>query len=120
MTLRSVHRRVMAMTMPLEAERKIRQLDNDVQSIYEMLAEIAATQRRQGNRLAEVDTKLTEVDTKLTEVDTKLTEVDTKLTEVDTKLTEVDTKLTEVNGQLNAMNGRLDTIVGLLGGVPPA
>ena len=92
MTLRSVHRRVMAMTMPLEAERKIRQLDNDVQSIYEMLAEIAATQRRQGNRLAEVDTKLTEV----------------------------DTKLTEVNGQLNAMNGRLDTIVGLLGGVPPA
>ena len=113
MTLRSVHRRVMAMTMPLEAERKIRQLDNDVQSIYEMLAEIAATQRRQGNRLAEVDTKLTEVDT-------KLTEVDTKLTEVDTKLTEVDTKLTEVNGQLNAMNGRLDTIVGLLGGVPPA
>jgi septal ring factor EnvC (AmiA/AmiB activator) len=87
------------MTMPLEAERKIRQLDHDVQSIYEMLAEIAATQRRHGNRLAEVDTKLTEVDT---------------------KLTQTVGNMTEVNGKLSTMNGRLDTIVGLLGGAPPA
>jgi septal ring factor EnvC (AmiA/AmiB activator) len=94
------------MAMPLEAERKIRQLDHDVQSIYEMLAEIAATQRRHGNRLAEVDTKLTDVDT--------------KLTDVDTKLAQTAGNMTEVNGKLSAMNGRLDTIMGLLGGAPPA
>ncbi|MGH3897543.1 MAG: hypothetical protein ACRDTA_04670 [Pseudonocardiaceae bacterium] len=67
------------MTMPVGIERKVRQLDNDVQSIYEMLAEIAATQRRQGNRLMEMDGKLAEVDGKLTEVDSKLTGVDGKL-----------------------------------------
>ena len=42
------------MTSPAELERKVRQLDNDVQSIYEMLATIEATQKRQGNRLAEI------------------------------------------------------------------
>lgn len=42
------------MTGPVEIERKVRQLDNDVQSIYEMLAAIEATQRRQGNRLKEI------------------------------------------------------------------
>ncbi|MGH3982739.1 MAG: hypothetical protein ACRDST_08665 [Pseudonocardiaceae bacterium] len=53
------------MTVPVGIERKVKQLDNDVQSIYEMLADIAATQRRQGNRLTEIDGKLTEMDGKL-------------------------------------------------------
>ncbi|MFC0112294.1 hypothetical protein [Kibdelosporangium aridum] len=34
----------------------MRQLDNDVQSIYELLATIDATQKRQGNRLTEIAT----------------------------------------------------------------
>jgi hypothetical protein len=42
------------MTGPVEIERKVRQLDNDVQSIYELLATIDATQKRQGNRLGEI------------------------------------------------------------------
>lgn len=46
------------MTTPAEIERKVRQLDHDVQAIYEMLAGLAATQQRQGNRLSEMDTKL--------------------------------------------------------------
>lgn len=53
------------MTTPAEIERKVRQLDNDVQSIYEMLAGISATQHRQGNRLTEMDSRLTGMDGKL-------------------------------------------------------
>ncbi len=34
--------------------RKVQQLDNDVQAIYEMLAGIQATQLRQHNRLDEI------------------------------------------------------------------
>ena len=48
------------MMNPTELDRKVRQLDNDVQSIYEMLADISATQRRQGNRLDEHSTILGE------------------------------------------------------------
>ncbi len=43
-----------AIASPAELERKVRQLDNDFRSIYEMLATIEATQKRQGNRLAEI------------------------------------------------------------------
>jgi hypothetical protein len=42
------------MASPAEIERKVRQLDNDVQAIYELLATIGATQKRQGNRLNEI------------------------------------------------------------------
>ncbi len=59
---------------PVQIERKIRQLDNDVQSIYEMLAGIAGTQARHGNRLDEIDAKLGEMDAKLDTVITMLSE----------------------------------------------
>lgn len=45
--------------------RKVRHLDNDVQSIYEMLARIEATQNRHGNRLGEITTTIGEMDGKL-------------------------------------------------------
>lgn len=53
------------MTQPVDVQRKLRQLDNDVQSIYEMLASISATQVRQGNRLGEIEAKLGDMDAKL-------------------------------------------------------
>lgn len=43
-------------TPPGQGERKVRQFDNDVQSIYEMLAGLEATQCRHGNhRVGEID-----------------------------------------------------------------
>ena len=60
------------MTVPAELERRVRRLDNDVQSIYEMLAGISATQQRQGNRLSELDGRLTDMDGRLTVMDGKL------------------------------------------------
>lgn len=53
------------MSTPPELERKVRQLDNDVQSIYEMLARITATQQRHGNRLEEISAGQSEQDGKL-------------------------------------------------------
>lgn len=40
---------------PESIDRKVRQLDNDVQSIYEMLAAIQGTLTRHGNRFNEID-----------------------------------------------------------------
>ncbi|ONI90657.1 hypothetical protein ALI144C_02935 [Actinosynnema sp. ALI-1.44] len=50
----------------------MRQLDNDVQSIYEMLATIEATQKRQGNRLNEIAATQSEVVATLADHGTKL------------------------------------------------
>lgn len=46
------------MTTPVDAERKVRQLDNDVPSIYERLTGISTTQGHHGNRLTELDNRL--------------------------------------------------------------
>jgi methyl-accepting chemotaxis protein len=107
------------MTVPVAIERKVKQLDNDVQSIYEMLADIAATQRRQANRLTEMDDKLSETHSKVTEMDATLTETRSKLTEMDGTLTEMDGTLTETRGKVTEMDSKLDTILGLLRGDRP-
>ncbi|MGH8896516.1 MAG: hypothetical protein ACRDZ4_05690 [Egibacteraceae bacterium] len=90
---------------PAEIERKVRQLDNDVQSIYGMLAEISITQRRQGNRLNEMDGKLDEMDGKLSSMDGKLNSMDGKLNSMD--------------GKLNSMDGKLNSMLDLLRGDRP-
>ena len=60
------------MTNPPEIERRVRQLDNDVRSSYELLAEldagvkkVQAAQLRQGSRLDQIEDRLTGADGKL-------------------------------------------------------
>ena len=52
--------------------RKVRQLDNDVQAVYEMLATISATQQRQANRLEELTAAQVEQSAVLGEANHKL------------------------------------------------
>jgi chromosome segregation ATPase len=82
-----------------ETERKIHQLDGDVQSIYEMLATIEGTQRRHGNRLQELAAKADGLEAKVDALDTKVAGLGTKVDALDTKM---------------------DTVLALLGGSPPA
>jgi len=63
------------MSTPADVSRKVRQLDNDVQSIYEMLAKIEATQNRHGNRLAELASGVSEMGGELTEMDGKIDQI---------------------------------------------
>ncbi|MDQ3715560.1 MAG: hypothetical protein M3381_05955 [Actinomycetota bacterium] len=74
-------------------ERKVRQLDNDVQSIYEMLSTISGTQLRQGNRLEEIDQRLESVESK-----------------VDALGGKVDV----LAGRVDAVDGKLDSVLELL------
>lgn len=67
------------MAQPVDVQRKLRQLDNDVQSIYEALASIAGTQMRHGNRLDELGSKLDEHSRKLDADGDKLDRIDVKL-----------------------------------------
>ncbi|MDQ3477064.1 MAG: hypothetical protein M3492_12225 [Actinomycetota bacterium] len=69
------------MTSPA-LERKVRQLDNDVQSIYEMLSTISGTQLRQGNRLEEIDQRLERVEGKVDALDGKVHALDGKVDSV--------------------------------------
>jgi len=89
------------MTMgPVEIERKVRQIDNDVQSIYTMLSAIQGTQERHTNRLGELAVKVDSLDTKVNTLGATVDSLDTK---IDTLTSTVDT-----------LTGKIDTAVALL------
>lgn len=74
------------MTTPGGMARKVQQLDNDVQAIYEMLATIQATQTRQHNRLNEIAGMQAEHTTTLAEHTATLAEHTTSFVELGSKL----------------------------------
>jgi archaellum component FlaC len=79
-----------------DIERKVRQLDNDVQAIYELLTNIQGTQRRQGTMLDGMDARMDRMESRLDGVETRLDGVETRLDGVETRLDGMDGKLDEV------------------------
>jgi len=85
------------MTMgPVEVERKVRQLDNDVQSIYTMLSAIQGTQERHTNRLGELAVKVDSLDTKVDTLGARVDSLDTKIDTLATRVDSLDTKIDTV------------------------
>lgn len=98
---------------PVELERKVRQVDNDVQSIYVMLAGIQGTQERHTNRLNELAARLDSVNEDL---GSRIDGVDSRLGAVETRLDSVDSRLEAVDDRLGGVEGRLDEVLDLLRG----
>ena len=92
---------------PVELECKVRQVDNDVQSIYVMLAGIQGTQERHTNRLNELADRL----------DTVHAELGSRIDGVETRLGGVETRLDGVENRLGGVETRLDSVENRLGGV---
>ncbi len=76
-----------------EVERKVRQLDNDVQEIYVLLHQISATQSRHGNRLDSIDGRLEGIDGRLDSIDGRLEGIDGRLDSIDGRLEGIDGRL---------------------------
>ncbi len=114
-------RRVIAMTMsPTEIERKVRQVDNDVQSIYEMLAFIQGTQTRHSNRFEELAVKVDALDSKVGSLDHKVDALDSKVGSLDHKVDALDGKVGSLDGRVVTIDAKLDTVLELLGNAPPS
>lgn len=92
---------------PAELERKVRQHDNDLTSIYDIVSSVQTVQRQHGHRL---DT-LTE---KVTAHDARFDAVDAKLADHDTRFDAVDTKLAQHDARFDAVETKLDTVLDLL------
>ncbi len=111
-----------------DVQRKIRQLDNDVQSIYELLAGISLTQTRHSNRFEELqatlDTVGQDLDTRVDAVrqELRLTrrELETKLEgvrqEVGATRQQLEGRLERVEGRFEGVEAKLDTVIRLVGG----
>jgi len=105
------------MTMsPVEIERKVRQLDADVQAIYEMLAAIEGTQRRHSNRFQELTEQ---IDERFAVLDTKMGTLDFAMITLDGKFAALDGRFASLDGKVSALDGKMDTVLELLRSGPP-
>ncbi|MCY7400893.1 MAG: hypothetical protein LH477_08050 [Nocardioides sp.] len=85
------------MTMtPAEMERKVTRLDNDVQSIYELLATISFTQKRHGSRLDEFDKRFDAMDKRFDAMDLRFDGLDQRFDGIDARLDGMDGSLKEI------------------------
>ena len=99
---------------PVNLERKVRQLDNDVQSIYELLASIQGVQLRHTNRLDEIDRSIDALTTRLGSVETRLESIETRLESIETRLESIETRLEAVETRLESMEGVLREVLDVL------
>ena len=74
------------MKAPADIPRKVRQLENDVESIYEMLSDIKETQQKHTAKLDEHTAKLDQHTAKLDEHTTKLDQLAVRMDDHSTKL----------------------------------
>lgn len=78
------------MTTPPDAvERKVRQLDNDVQAIYTMLVGIEVNQRRHDNRFEEIGSDIGQLKTDVSGLKTDVSGLKGDVAALDAKLDRV-------------------------------
>ena len=104
---------------PVDLERKVRQLDNDVQSIYELLNKISTTQQRQGNRISELTEMVAGHEARFDAVDARFDAVDARFDALDARFGGIDTRLDGIDTRLDRIEVSLGTILELLRSGPP-
>ena len=106
------------MTMgPVEIERKVRQHDNDITEIYQMLAHIQGVQGRHTMRLGELGAALGIVDSKVDAVDHKVDQLDAKVNGLEHKVDGLEQKVSEIDQKLDGLSSNfesLDTKMGIV------
>lgn len=95
------------MTSQPDLTRKVRQLDNDVQSIYEILARIELTQVRHGNRFSELDERLEGVEQRLESHDARFDVIDARFDVIDTRFDVMDARF-------DGIDTKLDQVIALI------
>jgi predicted nuclease with TOPRIM domain len=84
----------------LDIDRKVRQLDNDVHAIYEILERISGSQTEYGRRLDEVDVRFDGLETRFDGLDGKVDGLETRFDGLDGKVDRMDGKLDRVLDRL--------------------
>ena len=102
------------MTASAEIERKVRQLDNDVQAIYELLGAIQGTQKWHGRRLDELTAGQARLLTGQAELTAGQAEMATRQVEMAAGLAEMGARQAEMGAGQAEQGAKLDAILALL------
>jgi chromosome segregation ATPase len=94
---------------PGALQRKVRQLDNDMQATYEMLTDISAQQRRMNTRLGTLETRVEAMDT-------RLESVELKVDALDGKVDALELKVDALGGKVDTLGTQMGEVLGILRG----
>jgi chromosome segregation ATPase len=92
---------------PQQVERKLGQLDNDVQSIYEMLSTITSTQQRHSNRFNELAEQVGGLEIKVDAHDARFDSLEAKVDSLEAKVDGLEAKV-------DGIGAKVDTVLDLL------
>ena len=84
------------MTGDASLHLRVSRLENETESIYELITEVRSTQQEHTQRLTRVEERLTTVDERLAGVDERLAGVDERLAGDDERLATIESTLHEV------------------------
>lgn len=90
--------------------RRVRQLANDVDSIYEILDEVKDTQQDHGIRLQTMSGQLDQLGKVQAQHGVQLVNINNRLNGVDSRFDRVDSRLDGVESRLDRVESRLDGV----------
>ncbi|WP_340538028.1 hypothetical protein [Nocardioides sp. GXZ039] len=94
-----------------EMELRVGRLENDTDSIYELITQVQATQSDHTRRLDGIDGRLDGIDGRLDGIDGRLDGIDGRLGGIDGRLGGIDGRLDGIDGRLDGMAGTLAEIL---------
>jgi hypothetical protein len=103
-----------AVTNPIEMQRKVRQLDNDVQSIYEMLISIEGTQVRHLHRLDAIEARADGIDVKVDAVQVKVDGIEASQKQHGERLGAIESKVESLDTKVTGLETKMDSVLDIL------
>ncbi len=102
-------------------EQKVRQLDNDVQALYELIHKISTTQGRHTNRLTEITEDLATLkasvaahDARFDRLESRFDRLESKIDRLESKVDAHDTRFDAHDARFDGLDTKIDRVLELL------
>ncbi len=102
---------------PQETKRRIRQLDNEVGSIYEILSAIEGTQRRHSMRFQEQAQTLDRLEARFDGLETKVDGLEARFDGLETKVDGLETRFDGLEARFDGLETKVDLLTSDMGTV---
>jgi flagellar capping protein FliD len=90
-----------------QIELRVSRLENDSDSIYDLITEIGSTQKEHSQRLNKIETTLT---TRFDTIDARFETMDARFETMDARFETIDARFDTMDARFDTIDARFDTI----------
>ena len=95
------------MTSDLSIKRRVGRLENETESIYELITEIRSTQLEHTQRFEQIDGRFEQIDARFEQIDARFEQIDTRFEQIDTRFEQIDARFEQIDAGLAEIVRRL-------------